>query len=214
MIAVIKGDIIASRKLSDPKKWLAPLKELLASWGKSPKSWKLDWGDYFQLEIQNPEEALRKALVIKSLIKSITSHDINKKISIIDVRLAIGIGEKTFSGRTIAESNGPAFIHSGEKFELLRKEYTNLGIKSPWTDFDEELNLYFRLIGRFMDRWTISSANLMQVLLQNSNITQEEIGVRLGIKQNSVSGRYNRAHAGDILEVEKMYRKKLKLLLP
>ncbi len=33
MIAVIKGDIIASRHLKDQEKWLSPLEQLLESWG-------------------------------------------------------------------------------------------------------------------------------------------------------------------------------------
>ncbi|MDD3286634.1 MAG: hypothetical protein PHI14_03960 [Bacteroidales bacterium] len=70
MIAVITGDIIASRKLVNQDKWLLPLKTLLDTWGKSPKDWKLDRGDFFQIEIDNIEEALKKALEIKALIPS------------------------------------------------------------------------------------------------------------------------------------------------
>ena len=68
MIAVIKGDIISSRKITDQEKWLLPLKELLSSWGTSPLDWELVWGDFFQLQISNPEEALQKAFEIKALI--------------------------------------------------------------------------------------------------------------------------------------------------
>lgn len=52
MIAVVKGDIIASRKLVDQEKWLLPLKDLLSSWGESPKNWELVWGDFFQIEFE------------------------------------------------------------------------------------------------------------------------------------------------------------------
>src|SRR5699024_414761 len=154
----------------------------------------------FQLEIKDIESSLRKALEIKTTIK---------KTGVVDVRLAIGIGEKTYSGESISESNGPAFINSGEKFDSLKKENITLGVKSPWTDFDEEINLYLKLMGLFMDNWSISSAELMQVVLQNPTATQEEIGKQLGIKQNSVSGRWKRANANEVLAVEKMYRKKI-----
>ncbi|MBU6323949.1 MAG: hypothetical protein KJS92_00540, partial [Bacteroidetes bacterium] len=60
MIAIIKGDIIASRTLSSPEPWLLPLKSLLATWGQTPQDWELAWGDAFQLEIQNPEVALHR----------------------------------------------------------------------------------------------------------------------------------------------------------
>lgn len=213
MIAVIKGDIIASRKLTDQEKWLSPLKNLLATWGKTPEQWELVWGDFFQIEVDHPEEALQKALTIKSLIKKTEPLDEWKKNSIIDVRLSIGVGEKSYSGIKISESNGSAFIYAGERFDSLKKEKSTMGIKSPWTDFDEEINLYLKLAGIFMDKWTISSAELIHAVLQNSTHTQEEIGKLLGIKQSGVSGRWNRANVEEVLEVEKIYRKKIKALL-
>jgi hypothetical protein len=212
MIAVITGDIIASRKLVNQEKWLSPLKNLFATWGDSPRVWKLDRGDFFQIEITNVEEVLKDALVIKALIKKVEPIDEHKKISTIDVRLAIGIGEKTYSGESISESNGSAFINSGEKFDVLKKENVTLGIKTPWQDFDEEINLYLKLAGIFMDKWSVSSAELMQIILNNPNTTQEDIGKRLGIKQNSVSGRWNRANVNEIMEVEKIFRKKINTL--
>lgn len=213
MIAVIKGDIIASRKLVNQAKWLLPLKSLLATWGKSPKNWFILSGDFFQIEIKNPEEALRKALEIKALIKKVEPLNENKKISTIDVRMAIGVGEKNYSAENIVESNGAAFIYSSEKFELLKKENSTMGIKSPWQSFDDEMNLYLKLAGLFMDKWTVSSAELVQIIFNNPSITQEEIGKQLGIKQNSVSGRWNRANVNEVVELEKMYRNKIKSLL-
>lgn len=213
MIAIITGDIISSRKLVNQEKWLSPLKSLFNTWGNTPKDWKLDRGDFFQVEIPNPEEVLIKAIEIKSLIKKVEPLDERKKNSTIDVRLAMGIGEKTYSGDSISESNGSAFIHSGEKFDLLKKENITLGIKTPWKDFDEELNLYLRLAGIIMDKWSVSSAELVDIVLKNSNITQDEIGKQLGIQQSGVSRRWNRANVDEILEVNKMFLKKMNTLL-
>jgi hypothetical protein len=209
MVAIITGDIIASRKLVNQEKWLIPLKHLLATWGDSPKDWKLDRGDFFQVEIANIEEVLHKALEIKALIKKVEPVNQQKKISTIDVRLAIGIGEKTYSAESISESNGTAFINSGEKFDVLKKENVTLGIKTPWQEFDEEINLYLRLAGTFMDKWSVSSAEIMQTILSNPNTTQEDIGKKLGIQQSAVSRRWSRANVNEILEVEKIFRKKI-----
>ncbi len=209
MVAIITGDIIASRKLVNQEKWLTPLKNLLGKWGESPKDWKLDRGDSFQIEIPNIEEVLKKAFEIKSLIKKVDPIDEHKKNSTIDVRLAIGIGDKTYIGENISESNGTAFINSGEKFDLLKKENVTIGVKTPWQDFDEEINLYLKLVGTFMDKWTVSSAELIQIVLKNPNINQEEIGRILGIQQSGVSRRWNRANVNEILEVERMFRKKI-----
>jgi len=213
MIGVIKGDIIASRKITDQEKWLSPLKEHLSSWGDTPRDWELMWGDFFQIEISHPEDVLKKVFEIKALIKKIEPLDERKKISTIDVRMAIGIGEKTYSGTRISESNGPAFIYAGDKFDVLKKENVTIGLKSPWEGFDEEMNLYLKLAGTFMDKWSVSSAELIGIVLKKNNTTQEEIGKILGIKQSGVSGRWNRANVDELMEVEKIFRKKIKNLL-
>ncbi len=193
MIAVIKGDIVSSRKVENSEKWLLPLKGLFNEWGKSPGQWEVVWGDSFQLEVDRPEEALRKALRVKALIKKIVSDETNK--SLIDVRMAIGIGGKSYTGERITESNGEAFINS------------------PWPDFDGEMNLFIRLASVFMDKWSVASAELVEVALKHPNYTQNEIGSRLGIKQNSVSGRWKRANIDEVLSMEQMYRRKLERLL-
>ena len=211
MIAVIKGDIVSSRKIENPEKWLLPLKDLFNEWGRSPDQWELVWGDSFQLEIDRPEDALRKALLVKALIKKIAPETTNK--SLIDVRMTIGIGGKNYSGERILESNGEAFINAGEKFDELEKEKTTLLIKSQWPDFDTEMNLFIRLASVFMDNWSVASAELVEMVLKHPDYTQNEIGNRLGIKQNSVSGRWKRANIDEILSMEQMYRNKLKKLL-
>lgn len=213
MIAVIKGDIKASRKLVNQEKWLAPLKKTLSKWGRQGQKWEVVWGDFFQVEIGRPEDVLLKALKIKALIKRIKAEENDVKSNGLDVRMAIGIGKKTYAGKTISESNGPAYIHAAEKFENLKKEKTSIAIKSEWCDFDEEFNLYLRLAASFMDNWSVSSAELVDIVLQNPNITQKEIGHQLGITQHSVSGRWRRANVDEIVEIEKTFRKKLKILL-
>jgi hypothetical protein len=210
MIAVIKGDIVASRKVQDQRIWIDPLKKLFDTWGDYPKDWELVWGDFFQIQIQDPTEALEKSLEIKALIKSIPQRDKQKMSSPIDVRMAIGIGEKSYQGERISESNGQAFVLAGEQFDRLKKQKTYLAINSPWEEFDQEINLYLKLAGIFMDTWSNSSAELVNILLSNRSITQEEIGIKLGIKQNSVSGRWNRAQVDCLFEVLEMYRQKIK----
>lgn len=214
MIAVIKGDIIGSRKLNDPEKWIAPLRLLFNTYGTETTDWELVWGDFFQLEIANPEEALEKSFAIKALIKSIAPNQQQKKSSTIDVRIAIGIGDKNYTGKKISESNGPAFISAGDKFEFLKKEKLNMGIKSEEPMFDKEMNLYLKLISVFMDKWSTSSAEMVRIYLENPHATQGEFGNKLGIKQNSVSGRWARACMDHLIELNQLYKIKLSNLDP
>jgi predicted transcriptional regulator len=63
-----------------------------------------------------------------------------------------------------------------------------------------------------MNKWSVSSAELVEIILKNPNVTQDEIGKQLGIKQSGVSRRWNRANVNEILEVNKMFQKKIKTL--
>jgi hypothetical protein len=213
MIAIIKGDIMASRKLNNPELWLLPLKKQLSSWGQTPYDWELAWGDSFQLEISNPEWALHRALSLKALIRQITEESSKQQHSSIDLRLSIGIGEKTYAGNRVSESNGPAYVRAGAQFDQIKKEHCTLGINSPWPAFDEDMNLYFRLAATFMDHWTTSSATLISMILQHPDNTQKELGAMLGIRQNSVSGRWKRAYATETVDLEHHFRKRVLSLL-
>lgn len=191
MTSIITGDIINSRK-TNTKKWLLPLKEIF----KELNTGEVFRGDSFQVEVKSIEDTFLIALKIKSYIK------INKEV---DVRMAIGIGNKDFSSTTIKESNGEAFINSGKAFDALKKQ--TLAIKSPWKELDEELNLAFSLGVLVMDNWTANSAEFVKVSLNNLSATQKEISKILQISQSSVSERRKRSGLDEILKLEKRYRK-------
>jgi SatD family (SatD) len=202
MISVITGDIINSRK-AQTNDWQTVLKDELGKIGQSPKTWEIYRGDSFQLEIAEPSEALINAIKIKAALKSKGK---------IDIRMSIGLGEKTQNAPTISESSGSAFINSGDKFELLKKEKQNLAIKTDSSKFDKEINLYLKLSLITMDRWTENSAEIVNLAIENPNKSQEELGKLIGIKQTAVSLRLNRAHFEEILEVNEMYKSKLQQL--
>jgi SatD family (SatD) len=203
MICVITGDIINSKKVA-PKNWLNPLKAELNTVGKSPKYWEIYRGDSFQVLVKNPLDALETVIKIKARIASIEN---------LNVRMAIGIGDQTYNAPSITECNGSAFVHSGEKFELLKKEKQNIAIKSDWPQFDKEINLYLKLSLIAMDGWTANSAEMVKTVLDNPNKLQEELGEIINIKQNAISSRLKRAYFDEIMEVNNMYINKLKVLL-
>ena len=201
MNAILTADIINSRKLSS-KKWMADLKAFLNTFGKSPNNWEIYRGDEFQLEIRNPEDALLVAYQLKAFFKCIN----------LDIRISIGFGERTYKARKITESNGSAFIRSGETFDTLKKKKLNLAINSGDAFFDEELNLMLKLSLSFMDNWLQQSAEFVLVAIQNPTLSQEEIGTLLGINQAAVSRRQKRANYELIKELDLYFRKKIKIL--
>jgi len=203
MVSIITGDIVHSQKAA-PKIWLNALKEVLNKTGKSPLTWEIYRGDSFQLEVTDPAEALTRAIHIKASVKCIKD---------IDVRMAIGLGDKSHNADSITESNGTAFVLSGERYEQLAKEKLNMAIASPWKDFDKDMNLYIRLALIAMDTWTPNSSEIVKTVLEHTGKSQEELGKLLGIKQNAISNRLKRAYYEEIKELIEMYKTKLKMLL-
>lgn len=201
--SVITGDIIRSRTASNPL-WLPKLKKTLSLEGKSPRTWEIYRGDSFQVEVRDPSHAFLTAIRIKATIKTIRN---------LDVRMAIGIGKKEFVSQKISETDGEAFIHSGEKFETLKKAKQTLAIKTPWPAFDREMNVCFKLASIPMDSWTPNSAELIQILTNQPDLTQKTLAKKLGVSQPSVSERQNRSHFEDILELEELYREKINQLI-
>lgn len=199
MTSIITGDIIKSRSKAQPEAWLTVLKQSLETIAESPKHWELYRGDSFQLEINTIEDSFKAAMYIKACVKTIKG---------LDVRLAIGIGNKSFEGQSILESNGEAFQFSGETLETLKTEKQNLKIKTKDDILNEELNVYFKLALISMNDWTTNSAEMVKLCLENPNALQMELAKILGINQDAVSKRMKRANLEELLELDTIFRKK------
>lgn len=203
MTSILTGDIIKSRTIKNPEIWLSSLKDALTWCSQDSTQWELYRGDSFQLELENIAESLKAAIYIKACIKTIKG---------LDVRIAIGVGKKTFSGKSIVESNGEVFQFSGETLENLKKEKVNLKIKTTNEQLNQELNLYFKLALTIMDDWTPNSAEIVKLHIEQPQALQEELGKHIGINQNAVSSRQKRAHLDVLMQLEQLYRQKIKQL--
>ncbi|CAM1358328.1 SatD family (SatD) [Tenacibaculum sediminilitoris] len=200
MTSVITGDIINSRGVS-VKTWLPLLKKSFNSIGETPKTWELFRGDSFQIEIENITETLFFAIELKTNIK---------KIKDLDIRLAIGVGDKSFDTEKITEANGEVFINSGYAFDYLLKKQ-NLALKTPWEDINEEFEVSLGLSLLIMDNWTTNSAAFVHMYLQNLECTQKVIAKKLAISESSASERRKRSGFDEIMKLEKRYRKLMNL---
>ncbi len=201
MIAILTGDIINSRKLA-PKDWIADFKALLSTIGTTPRQWEIYRGDEFQVEIDQPEKSLLTALRIKAFLRSRS----------LDARMAIGIGDKNHQGDRISESNGSAFVRSGEQFDQLKQQKVTLAINSGDEAFNVEINLMLRLALAIMDNWLAQSGAFALAAIENPGLSQEELGMRLGINQAAVSRRQKRAHYDLIMDLEKYVSNRISIL--
>lgn len=198
MIAIITGDIINSRDVK-VQQWMPALKSVLNQYGSDPTNWEIYRGDSFQIEV-SPDKALKVVIHIKSTIKQFKS---------LDVRMAIGIGEKTYQSKKVTESNGSAFVYSGECFENLKKQ--TLAIQTTWKDFNQSMNLLFDFASLTMNNWTPNSSLIIKTLLEAElNINQKELAVLLHKKQSNISTGLKRGGFDEIQKLLSYYEQEIK----
>ena len=202
MICIITGDIVGSRKIKDS--WLLSLKNALKVVSDQNNTrWEIFRGDSFQVQVE-PENAIRTAAYLKACIR------LNKPA---DVRMGIGIGEVKSKRKKLSESSGDAFVNSGAAFDSLKQAKVNLAIKTDSADFDEEINVLIKLSLIAMDSWGIVAAEMVKLALENENRLQSELAALSGRTQPLVSGALKRANYSELMEMDKLYRKKLNQML-
>lgn len=200
MVAVITGDIINSRN-TDTVLWIKDLKNIFLKYQLSTTDWQIYRGDSFQVIIE-AENVLEIIFEIKAAIKSIKNTD---------VRMGIGLGTISFRSNSIMESNGTAFVHSGECFDTLKKH--TIAIKSGNDSFDNLFNTIFKLVTFFADEWSVKTAQIIHNALVNPTARQEELAQQLNMKsQSSISEALKRGGFYEIKSVVNLYKKELKNL--
>lgn len=199
MIAVITGDIINSRK-GKVDIWMDALKETLHLYGSKPQNWEIYRGDSFQLSLP-PEKALLAAFHIKSTIKQTKAYD---------VRMAIGIGAENYPSTKITESNGTAYINSGECFEELKK-YT-LAIKSGNAALDELLNIMIKLSLLTTDDWTSVVSKVIKTAIEHPEKNQKDLAKLLDRSQSNISEALKRGGYEEIRSMNAFYVKNISQL--
>lgn len=193
--AILSGDIINSRNV-DASIWLKTLKNTLNTFGKSPKVWEIYRGDSFQLEV-DAKTALASALYIKSEIKQ------HKEL---DVRIAIGIGSKSFSSSKITESNGTAFENSGDCFNGLK---STLELRSVWPNIDQEFNVAIGLALLTADNWSPTSAYVFRSALQNQTLNQQDLAKKINKSQSNISAGLKRSGYQEMTKLIHHYERKI-----
>ncbi len=196
MIAVLTGDIKNSTEHKTAK-WLPILKQALGRYGKEPSDWEIYRGDSFQLQTTT-EQALEASVYIKACIKQIRQ---------LDVRIAIGLGEKTYDAKKVTESNGGAFVNSGKCFENLKKQ--NLAIKTPSKTLDEHINLLVELALLTMDNWTPAISKTVKSAIENPEMNQRELASLLGKSQGNISEELKKAGFDEVQKMIEFYKTQL-----
>lgn len=187
--AVITGDLISS-STKERKSLLTELKRALDTFISKKNSltisgYELYRGDSFQGVIDDPENALKKALQIRTYLKKSSKNPDS------DARIAIGIGTIDYPASSIAESDGEAFRNSGPVLDEM-KNGIKIKLKSPWKAINEEMAVQLVLADAIISRWSAPQA---EVIAQSLNAQKQiEIASSLGISQSAVNQRLKAAN--------------------
>ncbi|APU69923.1 helix-turn-helix domain-containing protein [Christiangramia flava] len=204
MKAVISADLINSTEY--PEQLLnAVLDGLKAEFQLITESkeaqFSLFRGDSFQGVVENPSEALKIVLLLKSAINRIHLQDTRKRKAFpvqADIRTAIGIGSVDFQRETISESNGQAFQFSGRTLDDMKNGPHKLLLACPDDEVNGEFQASFLLFDQLADRWSTASAEVVYFSLKG--LKEKEIAEKLGISQSAVNQR-KKASGWEAIEV-------------
>ena len=198
---VLSGDIIASTSLTDEAKIILEneLKTLITMLENNFSIYgRIIKGDYLEMVVEYPEEALTIALIIKSYIKAIVltteiDSSRSKYFKNHGIRLAMGYGTLNRYDKVSEVIDGEAIYFSGRKISEERTTYNKERIVIKNTLFfnsdDEKLNENINCILGLLDFLAINAtAKQCKILyLRLLKHSEKEIANQLNIKQPTVN---------------------------
>ncbi|MCB2197703.1 MAG: SatD family protein [Bacteroidetes bacterium] len=194
--AVLTGDIVnfSKLKVSERNTVLKSLKDIFhyilsvdKGVAKLNSSYEIFRGDSFQLIVENKEHALRYCLLIRSGLRALYDNHIP---DLCDAKIAVGIGNVDYIGKSLAESDGDAFRYSGRELDKLGKKERTV-IKTDNPEVNRELEVELVLLDSIIVNWTfLQSRAVYEKLLESK---QSIIAKKLGITRGGVSLRLSSA---------------------
>ncbi len=192
MYATISADIVSSTTLSTGE--IIALKkkinEVFAKLGnKFPGFWgRLIKGDYIECLIPNPSDALRIALILKTLIKSADIERTKEKKQFLTygLRIVIGFGEMRIIDRNEDIMDGEAIYRSGRALAKMgspTKGTMSIDIYDP--ELQAPLRTTALLIDAIINDATRRQSEVLYYKLLSLNET--EIATKMGMKQSAVN---------------------------
>ena len=184
-LAVITADMVNSTRFPSKKIgiWLTDLLDQLRNnptfeWELKPEIYR---GDSFQGVLKTPQEALRVAILSRTIVRSYATGT--------DLRVAIGIGSVELITDRPGTSDGEAFRLSGRLADQMRDRKSKIAFSLPKPS--PSLDSMMDLLETLIEGWTTAQCEVIHALLQNESIGQ--IAEKLSISQPAVSQRASSA---------------------
>lgn len=182
--AIITGDIVDSTRLTLAEREamlmrLESLPEVLSSVEKIRM--EIFRGDSFQIGIRDAEKSLKVALIIRSYLRS---HRVESSGTLMDARLALGIGTLDYESDTLSTSDGDAYRRSGRLLDSMDK--SRLEISTPWSGVNDELKLSTAFADDIISGWTQSQSRVVMLSLLGGAQPHYKIAAELGVSRQTV----------------------------
>lgn len=181
--AIITGDIVDSTRLTPVEREtmlrsLESLPEIL-----SPVEnirMEIFRGDSFQIGVRNAEKSLKVALIIRACLRS---NRVESSGTLLDARLALGIGTLDYESDTLSTSDGDAYRRSGRLLDSMDK--SRLEISTPWSGVNDELKLSTAFADDVISGWTRSQSRIVMMSLLSAQ-PHYRIAAELGVSRQTV----------------------------
>jgi len=190
--AAISADIIASTSLTQSQRTFldAQLRELLrelrALFGIKKFFGRLVKGDCLECVLEEPQSALRTALLIRTFVKALDIKSANSGFNNYGVRVAVGIGELTLD-RKKGFIDGGAIVLAGRANQdaAANPKRGRLLFQSTDVDLNNSMAPLFALLDAMLAKNTKLQCGVLWHRLLGK--TEKEAGMAMGKKQNTIN---------------------------
>lgn len=188
-IAVLTGDLVDSRKASDPQRLFQALdtaiEAITARYGGQSERYR---GDGFQIALPDPAAALPAAVLLRA---ALIRHSEERQRW--DARIAVAIGRDPWQpGQRVTEASGEVFVRSGQTLDTMSEGTAHLALSLVEEPGSDCLALLTCFVDDLIDGWSRYAAEAVYLSLWYEE-SQQALAKRLGISQPSVHKRLRAA---------------------
>ena len=190
--AAISADIVASTSLDQSKREFLDtqlrnfLRELRTVFGAKKFFGRLVKGDCLECFLEEPQPALRVALMIRTFVKSLEIKSSNSDFNNHGARVAVGIGGITTLDRKRGFIDGSAIVFSGRAVqEMGNRNKTGLVFQSANTRWNNSMTPLFTLLDAMLVKSTRQQCGILWHRLSGKTVS--ETSAITGTSQSNVT---------------------------
>lgn len=207
MHAVITGDIVGSTLIdNDYHSILKDLIGVIQARIDPDLKFEAYRGDSFQMLTGNIEKSLLMAVLLRAGFRSRSIEQ--KSEDSWDIRLTLGIGTISSEITALGTMEGEAFIRSGRALDQMKKDQERLRVVTGEEKVDALFSASCPLLDDVIRGWSQSQAEAVFFSLSQPQLSQAEIGLKIGTTQRAVSKRLDASRI-EVLKPFLQYYEKL-----